>query len=92
VSVEADDGEVETVPYTPTVAVQGQPSGAPEHGTAGGFDAPFLVGDDVHSPVASGRPAAVDEEASSTRRMVALGLGVLGLACCGLGVLSLRRR
>jgi Ca-activated chloride channel family protein len=93
VSVEDDDGsEVRTVPWTLSVAVQGQPTGAPDHGTADGFDAPFLVGEDARSEVASGNPAPAGEADAGSRRLVALGLGVVGLVCCGLGVVSLRRR
>ncbi|MET1061203.1 MAG: hypothetical protein ABWX84_16495 [Nocardioides sp.] len=91
VAVEPSSGEEEPIsfPYELTVEVQGEAEGAPAYDR----NEPFLVGEDSFSTVASGNPAPQDDEAASdTRRLAALGLGLFGLACCGLGTLRLRRR
>ena len=92
VSVQAPDGEPVSVDYELTTATQGSADGTPTY-SSDDFDEPFLVGQDSYSTVASGNPAPQDEDGTSSgRQLAALGLGLFGLLCCGLGALQLRRR
>lgn len=93
VAVQAGDGEQPlSFDYELTTETQGQPEGAPTY-SSDDFSEPFVVGQDSFSTVASGNPAPQDDESTSNgRRLAALGLGLFGLACCGLGALQLRRR
>ena len=96
------------VPVTLTVAVTGEPAGAPDYqpsilgqGGAAAPDAyaaerPFLVGDDQFAAVASGSPASAngsdDDSWWGPRRYAGLGLGAVSLALCALGGWRLARR
>jgi hypothetical protein len=96
VSVQAaTDRDPVSVDYELSIGIEGEPAGAPTF-SSDDFEEPYLVADGTYSTVASGSPAPVpeDEATSSTRRtrLAALGLGALGLVCCALGALQLRRR
>lgn len=109
VSVAApDDRDPIQVPVELTVAVLGDPEGAPDHpavvgapgGEAGpaGYDpeTPYLVADDRFAAVASGNPvpsdAADDGSWWGYRRFAGLGLGAVSLMLCGLGAWRLLAR
>jgi hypothetical protein len=86
----AEDADPVSFDYELTAEVRGEVAGEPSYESG---DESFLVGDDAFSTVASGNPApSSDDAAGNARRYAALGLGLLGLACCGLGALQLRRR
>ena len=92
VSVQASEGDPVSFDYELTTETQGSAAGAPTYSTDD-FDRPFVVGQDSFSTVASGNPAPPEDDGvSGARRITALGLGLVGLLCCGLGVLQLRRR
>ncbi|WP_028657205.1 hypothetical protein [Nocardioides sp. J54] len=100
---ESSDLEALDVPVELTVAVTGEPAGAPSYpgvvtspdeGTqVEGYspEEPFLVAEETFSAVASGNPIGGDGW-FSTRRWAGLGLAAASLACLGAGVVRLRAR
>lgn len=91
------------VPIELTVAVTGEPSGAPsypgvvtspdEGAQIEGYspEEPFLVAEDTFSAVASGNPVSGDGW-FSTRRWAGLGLAAVSVLCLGAGLVRLRAR